>query len=105
MQVKSIEIKPVLKKDNRTIEIWIIQISIDNFGKEYKKRRLFDSCYKHQTKRLKELLKQADNLYGFNNKTLEDTYGLTLHGLKTFFTFFAFFLILHLHYADRHVIL
>ena len=72
MKTIEITIKQVIKKNK--IEVWIIQKDIDNFGKEYIKKELFDYCYKHQTKRLKEILQQADNLYGFN--------GLNLYGNK-----------------------
>ena len=64
MKTQTIEIKQ--KPIGRKIEIWIIQTAINSFGKEYKTKKLFDYCYKTQTKRLKELLQQADNLYGFN---------------------------------------
>ena len=64
MQTISTTIKQ--KRIGTKIEIWVYFVKMDSFGKEYKTKKYFDYCYKHENRRLSELLSQADNLYGFN---------------------------------------
>jgi len=62
-----ITIKPV--KSGRVIKVYVIKHEYNQFGKEYITKKLFAECL---PSKLKEVLKQADNCYGFNSAFYEN---------------------------------